>query len=365
MTWYWETNTNFLFHSNFFPILNPIKGGFCFLTPTTTASFQNKIKHLAIFDKISCMNNILVTKEVTKYFGKYTALDKVSLEIPKNSIYGLLGPNGAGKTTLLRIINQITYPDQGTVWFDGEPLKTEHIAMIGYLPEERGLYKSMKVGEQALYLARLKGLEKDEAKKRLAHWFERLEIGDWWNKKVQELSKGMAQKIQFIVTVLHRPKLLIFDEPFSGFDPINANLIKDEILNLRNEGTSIIFSTHRMESVEALCEYIALIHRSEKILDGKLSDIKKAYKNNTYRVRMAIENGPLFLEEVGVKFNMTNADYDSVEKQVDFTVQLPSDDSGALLGYLSDKGKVSSFEETVPSADEIFIRTVQEKGRDA
>jgi len=191
------------------------------------------------------MNNILVTNEVTKQFGEHTALNKVSLEIPENSIYGLLGPNGAGKTTLIRIINQITFPDQGEVYFNGELLKPKHIAMIGYLPEERGLYKSMKVGEQALYLAQLKGLSKQEAKKRLKFWFEKLEIGDWWNKKIQELSKGMAQKIQFIVTVLHEPKLLIFDEPFSGFDPINANLIKDEILQLKDNGASIIFSTKK------------------------------------------------------------------------------------------------------------------------
>ena len=216
------------------------------------------------------MNHILVANEVTKQFGNHTALKNVSLEIPKNSIYGLLGPNGAGKTTLIRIINQITFPDKGSVYFDGQLLKPEHISQIGYLPEERGLYKSMKVGEQALYLAQLKGLSKAEAKKRLKYWFEKLEIGDWWNKKIQELSKGMAQKIQFVVTVLHEPKLLIFDEPFSGFDPINANLIKEQILSLKDNGTSIIFSTHRMESVEELCEYIALIHKSEKILDELL-----------------------------------------------------------------------------------------------
>ncbi|NHF57897.1 ATP-binding cassette domain-containing protein [Flavobacteriaceae bacterium TP-CH-4] len=311
------------------------------------------------------MNNILVTEEVTKQFGNYTALDKVSLEIPKNSIYGLLGPNGAGKTTLIRIINQITYPDSGTVFFDGEPLMPSHIAKIGYLPEERGLYKSMKVGEQALYLAQLKGLEKGEAKRRLKYWFERLEIGDWWNKKIQELSKGMAQKIQFIVTVLHQPKLLIFDEPFSGFDPINANLIKDEILNLKSRGTSIIFSTHRMESVEELCEYIALIHESEKILDGKLSEIKKAYKNNKFHVGMAIDQGSLFLEEMEQRFDLAHSTYDPVEKQMNFTVQLPSDDSRGLLGYLSTKGKVNHFQESIPSANEIFIQTVQQKGTHA
>jgi ABC-2 type transport system ATP-binding protein len=307
------------------------------------------------------MNNILVTKEVTKRFGDYTALNNVSLEIPNNSIYGLLGPNGAGKTTLIRIINQITYPDSGEVLFDGEPLNPKHIATIGYLPEERGLYKSMKVGEQALYLAQLKGLTKAEAKKRLKFWFERLEIGDWWNKKVQELSKGMAQKIQFIVTVLHEPKLLIFDEPFSGFDPINANIIKDEILNLKNNGTSIIFSTHRMESVEELCEYIALIHQSEKILDGKLSDIKKAYKNNIFKVGLEVEHGQELLKELSGKFQLTASKYHPREKQLDFTVQLPTNDSGEMLAFLTNKANINQFVETIPSANEIFIRTVQSK----
>ena len=212
---------------------------------------------------------------------------------------GCLDPMVQGKPHCIRIINQITYPDSGDVYFRRRGvLKPHHIAHIGYLPEERGLYKSMKVGEQVLYLARLKGLSKQEAKSRLKYWFERLEIGDWWNRKIQELSKGMAQKIQFIVTVLHEPKLLIFDEPFSGFDPINANIIKDEILHLKEKGTSIIFSTHRMESVEEICEYITLLHNAEKILDGKLSDIKKAYKNNMFKVALEMENtepllGPL------------------------------------------------------------------------
>ncbi|PKA97121.1 ABC-2 type transport system ATP-binding protein [Flavobacteriaceae bacterium MAR_2009_75] len=308
------------------------------------------------------MNNILVTKEVTKRYGDHTALNKVSLEIPKNSIYGLLGPNGAGKTTLIRIINQITYPDQGEVFFDGQPLKSSHIAQIGYLPEERGLYKSMKVGEQALYLAQLKGLEKSEAKKRLKYWFERLEIGDWWNKKIQELSKGMAQKIQFIVTILHEPKLLIFDEPFSGFDPINANIIKDEILNLKDQGTSIIFSTHRMESVEELCEYIALIHRSEKVLDGKLSEIKKAYKNNIFNVGLVTENGDMILKELADKFDISSSKFDAEENQLNFTLQLPNNDSSGVLAYLSTKANVNHFVETIPSTSEIFIRTVQNKG---
>ena len=307
------------------------------------------------------MNNILVTKGVSKSFGNHTALNNVSLEIPKNSIYGLLGPNGAGKTTLIRIINQIIYPDQGEVFFDGEPLKPNDISMIGYLPEERGLYKSMKVGEQALYLAQLKGLSKYEAKERLKYWFERLEIGDWWNKKVQELSKGMAQKIQFIVTVLHEPKLLIFDEPFSGFDPINANAIKDEILHLRDKGASIIFSTHRMESVEELCEYIALLHQSEKILDGRLSDIKRAYKNNIFDVGLETQNGDALLKELSEKFEITSSAYDALLKQLDVTLKLPTNESAPLLTYLSSKANINNFVETVPSASEIFIQTVQNK----
>ena len=308
------------------------------------------------------MNNILVTKEVTKQFGNHTALKNISLEIPKNSIYGLLGPNGAGKTTLIRIINQITYPDQGEVFFDGELLKPEHISQIGYLPEERGLYKSMRVGEQALYLAQLKGLSKSDAKAKLKFWFERLEIGDWWNKKIQELSKGMAQKIQFIVTVLHEPKLLIFDEPFSGFDPINANLIKDEILKLKEGGTSIIFSTHRMESVEELCEHIALIHQSEKILDGKLTDIKKAYKNNIFDVGLEIENPDSFINELQDKFQILSSTYDTEESQLNFSIQLDSNESRPLLHYLGSKANVNSFVETIPSANDIFIRTVKSKG---
>ncbi|MRI02028.1 ATP-binding cassette domain-containing protein [Kriegella sp. EG-1] len=308
------------------------------------------------------MNNILVTKGVTKQYGEHLALNKVSLEIPKNSIYGLLGPNGAGKTTLIRIINQITFPDSGEVYFDGEPLKAEHISSIGYLPEERGLYKKMKVGEQALYLAQLKGLSKSDAKSRLKYWFERLEIGDWWNKKVQELSKGMAQKVQFIVTVLHEPKLLIFDEPFSGFDPINANIIKDEILTLKEKGASIIFSTHRMESVEELCEYIALIHQSEKILDGKLSDIKKAYKNNTFQIGLELVQDEVFIEEISSKFDVSFLKYNKDDKQLDFKVHLPSGDSKEMLAYLSSKANINRFVEIIPSANEIFIKNVQDKG---
>lgn len=308
------------------------------------------------------MNHILVAEGVSKKFGDHKALSNVSLEIPENCIYGLLGPNGAGKTTLIRIINQITHPDCGKVYFDGKELAPEHIASIGYLPEERGLYKSMKVGEQALYLAQLKGLSKAEAKRRLNYWFERLEIDGWWNKKVQELSKGMAQKIQFIVTVLHQPKLLIFDEPFSGFDPINANKIKDEILYLKEQGTSIIFSTHRMESVEELCEYIALLNNSEKILDGKLSEIKKAYKNNTFSVGVNVKNNSHnVLTILSEKFKISNDVFDASENQLSFTVQLESDDTTGFLGILSKNGLINHFEENVPSANDIFIQTVNQR----
>jgi ABC-2 type transport system ATP-binding protein len=219
--------------------------------------------------------NVLEINSVSKSYSNHLALDDVSLAVPEGQIFGLLGPNGAGKTSLIRIINQITMPDKGALLFNGQPLNSNHISQIGYLPEERGLYKKMKVGEQALYLAQLKGLSEKEAKKALKIWFERFEITPWWNKKVEELSKGMAQKIQFITTVLHQPKLLIFDEPFSGFDPINATLIKDEILRLKAQGTSIIFSTHRMESVEELCDHIALIDQSKKILDGPINQIKE------------------------------------------------------------------------------------------
>lgn len=308
------------------------------------------------------MDHILVAKNVTKTYGDYTALSNISLQIPENCIYGLLGPNGAGKTSFIRIINQITHQDSGEILLNGEPLAPKHIASIGYLPEERGLYKSMKVGEQALYLAQLKGLSKSEAKTRLKYWFDRLDIGDWWDKKIQELSKGMAQKIQFIVTVLHEPKLLIFDEPFSGFDPINANIIKDEILQLKKNGTSIIFSTHRMESVEELCEYIALIHKSEKILDGKLSDIKKAYKNNIFNVDVQMEqDAEAFMKNLEQKFNILSSDVDIIEKQLSFKVQLPSSHTGDILMELSKVANINKFEETIPSANDIFIQTVNSK----
>ncbi|WP_435579623.1 ABC transporter ATP-binding protein [Gilvibacter sp.] len=306
------------------------------------------------------MNDLLVADSVSKKFGEYTALNQVSISVPKGSVFGLLGPNGAGKTTFIRIINQITMPDTGSVTLDGEPLRADHIKDIGYLPEERGLYKSMKVGEQALYLAQLKGLDKAEAKKRLRMWFERLEIGDWWNKKIQELSKGMAQKIQFVVTVLHEPKLLIFDEPFSGFDPINATLIKDEILRLRDNGATIIFSTHRMESVEEMCDHIALIHESNKILDGKLIDIKRQNKTNTFEIGLMTPNEEAVLKELQGKFEVSPAQFKSINDELMCNIKLGADGSANdLIQYLSGKGQLTHFVEVVPSANDIFIQTVK------
>ena len=306
------------------------------------------------------MSNLLVAQSVSKNFGSFRALNDVSIEVPKGSIFGLLGPNGAGKTTLIRIINQITMPDQGKVLLEGSELKPEHIKDIGYLPEERGLYKSMKVGEQALYLAQLKGMNKSDAKKQLKYWFEKLEIGDWWNKKIQELSKGMAQKIQFVVTVLHRPKLLIFDEPFSGFDPINANLIKDEILQLREEGATVIFSTHRMESVEELCDHIALIHKSNKILDGRLQDIKRDYKTNTFEVGLVTGNEAQLTQEINARFATTQANFKSLNDDLKLNIQLKSGEtSNDLLSFLTNRAEVNHFNELVPTANDIFIQTVQ------
>lgn len=306
------------------------------------------------------MSHLLVADSVSKNFGDFKALNNVSIEVPQGSIFGLLGPNGAGKTTLIRIINQITMPDTGKVLLDGQPLQPEDIKNIGYLPEERGLYKSMKVGEQALYLAQLKGMSKSEAKSRLKYWFEKLEIGDWWNKKIQELSKGMAQKIQFVVTVLHQPKLLIFDEPFSGFDPINANLIKDEILQLREEGATVIFSTHRMESVEELCDDIALIHKSNLILEGKLVDIKRKYKTNTFEVGLVTSNELELKNAIKERFEVTTAYFKSLNDDLKLNIKLKADEtSNELLSFLTARSQVNHFNEVVPTANDIFIQTVK------
>ncbi|WP_282135344.1 ABC transporter ATP-binding protein [Seonamhaeicola maritimus] len=306
------------------------------------------------------MSNLLEVHEVSKNFGDFKALNNVSIQVPKGSIFGLLGPNGAGKTTLIRVINQITMPDSGTVHLDGNSLNPSHIKDIGYLPEERGLYKSMKVGEQALYLAQLKGLSKAEAKRRLKYWFDRLEIGDWWNKKIQELSKGMAQKIQFVVTVLHNPKLLIFDEPFSGFDPINANLIKDEILRLREDGATVIFSTHRMESVEELCDDIALIHKSNKILEGKLIDIKRQYKTNTFEVGLEVENKTTLKDSINEKFSVSEANFKSLNNDLKLNIKLAENETAQdLISFLNQHAYINHFVEVIPSANDIFIQTVQ------
>lgn len=309
------------------------------------------------------MENILEAKGISKSYGNHKALDMVSLTIPRGSIYGLLGPNGAGKTTFIRIINQIVFPDKGEVLFEGTPLKPENIAHIGYLPEERGLYKTMKVGEQALYLAQLKGLKKSEAKKKLFYWFERLDIGNWWDKKIQELSKGMAQKIQFIVTVLHEPKLLIFDEPFSGFDPINANQIKDQILHLKNQGTSIIFSTHRMESVEELCEHIALIHKSKKIIDGELFKIKQQFKQNEFELLVAptktIKVEDLEKSQLFKHIEVATESHNSLQKM---RMKLNHDSTKPMLALLSEYGNIIAFNEIIPTANDIFIQSIKNTG---
>ena len=304
------------------------------------------------------MGNILEVNKVVKQYGDFTALNEVSITVPKGSIYGLLGPNGAGKTSLIRIINQITMPDSGQVILDGEPLQPKHVQHIGYLPEERGLYKSMKVGEQCLYLAQMKGLSKAEAKKQLEYWFERLQIQGWWNKKIQELSKGMAQKIQFVVCVLHKPKLLIFDEPFSGFDPVNANIIKDEILELRNQGSTIIFSTHRMESVEELCDHIALIHKSNKLIEGKLADVKRQYRTNSFEVGIMTSNVEGLMYDLTQKFTVGQADFKSLNDDLKLEIGLGTGNSNELLHILTQRGQVTHFVEKIPSVNDIFIKTV-------
>jgi ABC-2 type transport system ATP-binding protein len=307
------------------------------------------------------MGSLLEVKNVGKKYGNYVALNEVSLTIPKGSIYGLLGPNGAGKTSLIRIINQITMPDSGEIIFDGEPLSAKHIQFIGYLPEERGLYKTMKVGEQCLYLAQMKGLTKVEAIKQLEYWFERLGIEGWWNKKIQELSKGMAQKVQFVACVLHKPKLLIFDEPFSGFDPVNANVIKDEILELQKQGSTIIFSTHRMESVEELCDHIALIHKSNKLIEGSLNDVKRKFRTNSFEVGILSDNVEGLMYDITQKFTVRQTNFKSLNNEIKLEIQLGNATPNELLNILTQRGQVTHFVEKIPSVTDIFIQTVSEK----
>jgi len=306
------------------------------------------------------MKNLLSIDSVSKKFGSHTALNNISLNIPEGCIYGLLGPNGAGKTTLIRIINQISLPDSGKVFFNDQELNASHIKQIGYLPEERGLYPKMKIGEQAIYLAQLKGMDRKMARLELKKWFEKFEISDWWNKKVTELSKGMAQKVQFIVTVLHKPKLLIFDEPFSGFDPINANLIKDEILQLNKEGATVIFSTHRMESVEELCEYITLINKSNKILDGNLDEIKKDFKTNTFEVAVNAPDAKSLKNKLKLEYETFAPTFRTIGDNLRMNIRLVSDqNSDKLINLLNSNSRLIHFKEVIPSVNEIFINSVK------
>jgi ABC-2 type transport system ATP-binding protein len=295
-------------------------------------------------------------KNVTKQYGDYRALDNVSISVPEQCIYGLLGPNGAGKTTLIRIINQITGPDSGELFLNGKKLMPDDVQLIGYLPEERGLYKKMKVGEQALYFAQLKGLEKAEAMKRLKYWFKKLDIIDWWGKKVEELSKGMQQKVQFVTTVLHEPKLLIFDEPFSGFDPLNTKIIKDEILFLRDRGATIIFSTHNMESVEELCDNITLIDKGKTILEGSVDEIRSKWAANEYDL---VFEGDVKIDKNG-HYNILDHKNDNNKSiiRLKTTSNIRSND---LIQSVIKSGNLISFNPALPSMNEIFIRVIEDR----
>jgi len=296
-------------------------------------------------------------ENIEKRYANHLALDNVSISVPANSIYGLLGPNGAGKTTLIRIINQITAPDKGHLFFDGRPMMAEDIYQIGYLPEERGLYKKMKVGEQALYLAQLKGLSKQEAMEKLKYWFRKFEIQAWWDKKVEELSKGMAQKVQFIITVLHEPKLLIFDEPFSGFDPINANLLKEEILGLKERGCTIIFSTHNMASVEELCDNITLINKSRNILSGQIDEIRKNYGEDIFEVGYRGSVSSL-KSVIGSEYELLKEWDEKYMKKATIKV-IKETRENRLLSQLMPSVEVLSLNELIPSMNDIFIKMVQ------
>ena len=298
--------------------------------------------------------------EVTKRYGDHTALDRICIDIPERCIYGLLGPNGAGKTTLIRILNQITAPDSGEVLINGEKLSQNHIARIGYLPEERGLYKKMKVGEQAIYLAELKGIKKAEAQKRLKVWFEKFEIDGWWDKKVEELSKGMQQKIQFITTIIHEPDILIFDEPFSGFDPINANLLKESILGLRDKGATILLSTHNMASVEELCDSITLVNKGKSILQGKVGDIKRQHDTHKREIIIRTED-PQPIYALGDTYNNIKVEPTEAANEIKLTTYSASPNE--LLGQLMQFGELVSYKEVLPSMNDIFIQEVQSQNQ--
>lgn len=304
--------------------------------------------------------NIIEAEHIVKDFTGHRALDDVSIEVPQGRVYGLLGPNGAGKTTLIRIINHITAPDSGTVTFDGHPLTQADVAQIGYLPEERGLYKKMKVGEQAMFFAQLKGLSRQQARQTLKEWFEKFEIMDWWNKKVEELSKGMAQKVQFIVTVLHRPKLLIFDEPFSGFDPINAELLKKEILQLRDEGATVIFSTHNMSSVEELCDRITLINRSHNILTGDVEELRMRYGHNRFEVAFTGDASALTSNLAGTCSAISTMPDDKFGNRR-LEIRLIADDARRkAISVINESVEMISFKPMLMSMSDIFIHAVQE-----
>lgn len=300
--------------------------------------------------------SLFEAKNIVKQFGDLTALDNVSIAVPEKSIYGLLGPNGAGKTTLIRIINQITGPDSGELYLNGRKLMPEDVQTIGYLPEERGLYKKMKIGEQAIYFAQLKGLTKSEAMRRLRYWFKKLEIVDWWGKKVEELSKGMQQKVQFITTILHEPKLIIFDEPFTGFDPVNANIIKNEILFLRERGATIIFSTHNMASVEELCDNITLINKAKTILEGSVDEIRKQWAANEYEL---VFDGNVKIEPDSL-FKILDHQYDNEKSTIRLKTEknLPANE---IIQTVIKYGSLISFNPALPSMNEIFIRVVESR----
>jgi ABC-2 type transport system ATP-binding protein len=305
--------------------------------------------------------NILQVENVTKRYSAHTALSDVSLEVPQGSIYGLLGPNGAGKSTLIRVVNRITLPDEGRVLFKGKPITDEDIYRIGYLPEERGLYKKMKVGEQAIFFARLKGMSRREAIARLKEWFVRFGIEEWWNKTVEDLSKGMAQKVQFITTILHKPELLIFDEPFSGFDPINANLLKQEILRLRDEGATVIFSTHNMSSVEEICDHITLINKSRNILSGSTDEVRRRFGENVFELiyapgESALEPALGSLAEVLEQGEVADTPYNSMRIRINEGVSVRE-----CIGRANEAVELRSFKEVIPSMNDIFIRAVEGK----
>lgn len=303
--------------------------------------------------------DILQVENVSKSYSSHRALDNVSLSVPEGQVYGLLGPNGAGKTTLIRIINHITAPDSGRVLLDGHQLTEADVCHIGYLPEERGLYKKMKVGEQALFFARLKGLSKHDAEQALRRWFERLEISDWWDKKVEELSKGMAQKVQFIVTVLHKPELLIFDEPFSGFDPINANVLKREILKLRDEGATVIFSTHNMSSVEELCDSITLINKSHDILSGSVAELRRRFSDNSMEMRFRGDYASL---QAALGSEVASVEALPPDRDGNLGAKLrlnTSDDMRRVISLANSAIELRGFNELLPSMDDIFIKTVE------